>query len=143
MKKLIAILALLSIMVCAVACSSMPSDPKDAKKNLKNEDYSVETTDDAEEIEYFVEEFGADADGIEDLIVAFDDDEENLVLIAYCEDTKTAKSLYEDLVDFYEGDFEDLIEESDEDIDIDDYKVEKSGKVVIFGHKDMIKAAKG
>ena len=65
-----------------------------------------------------------------------EDNDEKLIVL-FCEDKKSAKYAEADLIALLEGsDAETRFE------NIDDFRVERNGTVVCLGHKDMITAAK-
>ena len=131
MKKFTRILALTLVLVMTVAmfasCAAPNKDPKKAKEALEENDYKVTLID------------GTLAEamykGLDSYIAAYKD-EDNAVVIYYFDDKDTANEAWEDI----EKDVEELKEEvKEKDVEI---VAKKSGKMIYFGSKDAVKAAK-
>lgn len=139
MKKFLAVLTLISVMLCAVACGAkFPETAKKAGRILEDEDCLVEITDDMDDLEDMFGDLGSDADiedVLEEVLFAYNDDGE-LLFMFYCTSSLNA-TLFKS--GFEEG-LEEGLEDLGEDVDLDDYQTVKSGKVVVWGHEDLIEA---
>ncbi len=134
MKKFTKILALTLVLLMSVAmfasCANPNKDPKKAEEALKDAGYDVTLIDDAD----FLKLMGVDK--LEAVISAFNEDDENdAVFIYYFEDSAAADEAYEDI----EKEFDEI--KTSEDAP-EDLVLKKSGKMIWYGTKDAIKAAK-
>lgn len=134
MKKLLALLTLVSIVFCFAACGGIAKDPEKLEDKLEDKDYSVEVIDDEDDLEYLAL-MGIETDGVETVLSVSSEDGDNGAFFVYCEDASAAKDVAESFEDLMDSEFM-------EELDADDYKVERDGKIAIFGHKDIIKDAK-
>lgn len=135
-KSIVKILALslVAVMMCVVlvSCGGPNSDPEKAAKALKNNDYAVETIENSGLGALAMAAFAAA--GIEDLdcvVTATNKDGEHITIF-YFEDSKAANEEWEDVKGYVE----------DEKDDDSDWIIKKSGKMIYFGSKAAIKAAK-
>lgn len=139
MKKLLALLTLVSIVFCFAACGGISKDPEKLEKKLGDKYYSVDVVDGTDNLAAY--SYAAflgilEYDGVETIVSVSSEDGDDGAFFVYCEDATSAKDItkhFEDIID--SGHFADSE-------NIDDYKVERDGKIVIFGHKDIIKDAK-
>lgn len=134
MKKVLALsLVMIMMLGLLVSCAGGPnSDPKKAKEALEDADYEVVHANNAAEA-FFL---GGWYDGCEDVILAINEEEEELIYIWYFEEKDDAEDAWEDIEEFAE----ELKEEAEEeDIDL---VVKKSGKMIYVGTKKAVKAAK-
>lgn len=123
-------LALVAIMACAmlVSCGGPNSDPDKAKAALKENDYVAEKVDSTIGLAFY-----AWAGDVEAVVTGLSDD--GFITILYYEDADAAKDAWEK-VEKYVND------EKKDEKDDSDWVFEKSGKMIYFGNKDAIKAAK-
>ena len=148
MKKLVSIFLILSVMALSVACvSGFPKDPETAKKNLEKAGYTVQIVQDMASIKTGLTSLNIESNGITTMVSAADD-ANNLLMLAYCEDSESANAMKQSFDTFLTEGLKAFAETYGTDveniaIDINDYSVECIGNIVAFGHKDMIKAAKG
>ena len=131
MKKFTKILALTLVLIMSVAmfasCAAPNKDPEKAKEALEDNDYTVQMIDG--------DLAGKLMDGLEAYVAAFDDDE-NAVFIYYFKDKDAANDAWDEI----EEEIKELEEEAkEEDVEI---VSKKSGKMIYFGTKDAVKAAK-
>lgn len=135
MKKLLALLTLVSIVFCFAACGGgIAKDPEKLADKLEDKDYSIEVIDDEDDLAYLAL-MGIETDGVETVLSASSEDGDNGAFFVYCEDASAAKDVAESFEDLMDSEFM-------EELNADDYKVERDGKIVVFGHKDIIKDAK-
>lgn len=134
MKTLLAIMMIACFAVMSTACIN--SNWRRVKDKLEKEGYEVENTTSEYIIKFYLEELGIyiDADEVECAMTAEKGDK--FIYILFCESFSAARDAKKDAKDFLEL----LIEEDSSEFE--DYKVGRDGKVVYFGHKDAIKAAK-
>ncbi|MBQ8393704.1 MAG: hypothetical protein IJX51_08060 [Clostridia bacterium] len=154
MKKIISmalvVLMLVGSMLTLVACAGIPSDYKDAKANLEDKDYEVEVqTNDTVINATLAMLFGADEVNADALIEAENEDEDGIILV-YCEDSDSAKALEDtysefveetlDALEEYYGKDSDEYAEAAEELEKMEHGV--SGKVFYFGTEQAIKDVK-
>ena len=148
MKKLVSIFLILSVMALSVSCGfGFPKKPEKAKENLEKAGYTVQIVDNSDSIKTGLTSLGIEFSGIVTMVSATDDTS-NLLMIAYCEDSESANAMKQSFDTFLTEGLKSFAETygtniEDIAIDINDYAVECIGNAVAFGHKDMIKAAKG
>lgn len=135
MKKLVALFTLVCVMLSAVACgAAFPENAKDAKKILEREDCLVEITDDISDLESLLGDLGSDVeDVLEEVLIAYNDDSE-MVIMFFCTSSLKATAFK---AGFDQG-MKSSLSSLEDYIDVDDYKSQKSGKVVVWGHEDLI-----
>ncbi|MBQ8434301.1 MAG: hypothetical protein IJX23_05825 [Clostridia bacterium] len=168
--KLTTIVMLFVLAFSLVACSVIPQDYKEARSNLRDNDYTVNVGDKddivdsdheyssvlemitqlleydvIEENEESLEELHPELAEIEKdldkVLAAFDEDQENLLVIIYFEDASSAKEYFELIGDVFQiAKAEGL--SSEIDIRKDDLTYGVSGIVVYFGTQDALDAAK-
>jgi len=111
-------------------------DWRDVEEKLIDENYEVQATTSETYIEYYLEDFNLDdfAKDVECVMMA--EKGSKCIFIVFCEDRATAKDIKSEAEDMVE-DVADMM-----DIDEDDLKLGRDGKVVYLGHKDAVKAAK-
>ena len=108
---------------------SMPKDFKDAKKLLKDEGFQVKYSNKDKDIDSLFDELDMDADGITEVLVAYDEKSDDLFLIIHCDDRSSADEILDDLA--WEI-------AKDDSLYYREYTVKASYKTVYFGHKDLI-----
>ena len=131
MKKLLFVLVL-AIAVCSLAsCSTSVSDPIELANVLIEEDYHVSITVEKDDIDMLADEMEVKANGITCMLYAQPDDynDERSGFFIFCESTKIARDMKEDLESYLEKDeFDDGIIRA---------TVEVSGSTVFVGCKDV------
>ena len=142
MKKTIAkifALSLVAVMMCAAltACSLFgpSSDPDKALEALKDSDYAAEKIDSTLGLAGYAL-IGIDIEELECVVAGSSKDGDEGINIFYFEDKDAANDAFEKIEKF--------VEELTEDRDEDDPEivVKKSGKMVYYGTKEAVKAAK-
>ena len=120
-------LTLIAIMMCAVlvSCGGPNADPDKAEKALKDADYEVMKIDEEDMLKFL------GIDGLECVLTAGNEDEEGVV-IYYFEDAAAANEAWEDI----EKEAKEAMEENE------DIVCKKSGKMIYYGTKEAINAAK-
>lgn len=124
-------LALVTVFMCLtlVSCGGPNSDPEKAEAALKDAGYTAILT------EHKIDIDGIGFDGLEYSINAFKGTDEYLI-VYYFEDKDAANDAWDEIKD----EVDELKEAAkDEEFDI---VIEKSGKMIYYGTKDAIKAAK-
>ena len=133
MKKLLALLFVVIFASLSLVSCFFPNADK-AEELLEDEDYEVRTVKE-KEIEFLFEEIDIDLPDCKDIVVAMNEDEDMLIII-YCESSSDAKDL--------EADLEKALD--DEDVEEmpsgEKAEVYRDGKVVCFGSKSAIKILK-
>lgn len=126
-------LALLAVMMCMALVACAPaSDPDKAEKALEKKDYEVKHADDKLEAAFM----GGWYDGCEDVILAYNEESEDVIYIWYFDDKDSANEAWDDIEKYAE----ELNEEAkEEDIDI---VCKKSGKMIYIGTKQAVKDAR-
>ncbi len=131
-------LALISVMMCLalVSCGGPNADPDKAVEALKKNDYAAEKVDDSGLGALIIA--ALKVAGIEDVDCVVSgtadvDGKTEHITIIYFEDKEAADEEWEDVQKYAED------EKGDED---SDWVVEKSGKMIYFGTKAAVKAAK-
>ncbi len=134
MKNLVRILSLalvvLTLGAALVSCGGPSADPAKAAEALEAADYLVTTTD--SKIGVAAAEEIYDIDNLDCIVNAIAKD--NVIKIFYFEDAASAKDAYNEM--------EDDIDEILENIEEKEVVAKCSGKMVYFGTKDAVKAAK-
>lgn len=132
-KALIATLMAAFLLVCATGC--VAKDWTKAKANLEEEGYAVTSSANELAIAASIALHGltADASEIECYISATKDGASAFFI--YCEEGDVAGDLYKQI----KADKADLMKAYN--LNDDTCKMGKSGKVVFFGHKDVVKVA--
>jgi hypothetical protein len=125
---LIGVIIVLSVKSC-MRGMSMPEDFKDAKKLLEKEDFSCKYLDEEDEIEDLFKELDVDSKGVTEVLIAFDEDSEDLFLIAHCDDVEMAKDLENELA--WEL-------AADDYLYYRGYTIKVNYRMVYFGHNDLI-----
>ena len=143
MKKVIKILSALAMAVCLLVCATgcVSADWQKTKENLVAEKYNVSATVNTDALSATKIKAGlvavglakADTDPIYAYIYAIDDGK--FAHFFYCDNGEIAKELYEAL----DAKLPELLDTYD--IAEKDAKLGKSGRVVYFGYKEVIKAA--
>lgn len=149
MKKMIKLTALslvLLMLVASFASCGISKDPYKAKEELKENDYWAELYEGKDAI-YWATVFGVQAEGLEAVICAYPEYDENdqvitdeyvaadVVYIFYFKDKAAAKDAY-DAIEAFMNDYK-LSNAA-----AGDFKIKQSGARIWFGTKDAIKAAK-
>ena len=131
-KTIVKILALslIAVMMCLalVSCGGPNADPDKAEEALKKADYTVVKADDDISLALYE---AAGVKGLECVITAFNEDEEGIVIL-YFEDKDAANEAWEEV----EKDAKEEME------DEEDVVIKKSGKMIYYGTKEAVKAAK-
>ena len=110
--------------------SGMPEDFKEAEKILKREGFSqIRYLNDEEKIEEMLQELDIDAVGINEVLVAYDEDSEDCFFVLYCEDVSSAEEVLDEFI---------WILAKDDYLYYRDYGTESTYRTVYFGHKDLI-----
>ena len=130
--RLVALSLVLLVMLGAlVSCGGPNADPEKAEKALKDNDYDVEVID--SKIALALLGLSDDVDNIECVIMASsEEDRDDGIFIFYFEEKEDADNAFESLEEYAEKAMEDN----------DDIVIKKSGKMVYFGTKAAVKAAK-
>lgn len=143
MKKIFRamVAAMLMVVMTVSLCScGIPSDPEKAKANLEKNGYAMDTTVSTVTVKtVFTAKYGLSfLDKVDTVIYAVDKEtgKEN-VLIIYCKDADSAKTVNGDIKDLYKS-IKDAAKENDEEADV---KSGKSGNVVYIGTSAGVKAA--
>ena len=110
---------------------SMPEELKEAEKLLKREGFSCRYLNEEDDLEEVFNVLDLDAEGVEEALVAYDEDTDDLFLIICCDDIYVAQSLEDDLA--WEIAWEDYLYYRG-------YSVKVNYRTVYFGHKDLIAA---
>ena len=127
-------LIFLAIVIGVKSCiknSSMPEEFKEAKKLLKKEGFSCRYLDEEEDFEELFDDLGFDPEGVTEVLIAYDENSEEMFLIACCEDVSSAKNLEFDLAWEIAG---------DKYLYNMGYTTKVNYRTVYFGHKDLIAA---
>ena len=127
---LVCLAIILGIKSC-VKNLSMPEEFKDAEIFLKKEGFSCRYLDEEEDFKDLFDELDIDAEGAVDVLVAFDEDSEDLFLITYCDDVSATKDLEFELAWEIAGD--DYLYNKG-------YTTKVDYRTVYFGRKDLIAA---
>ena len=125
---LVVLAIILGIKSC-VKGFSMPKELKEAEKVLKKEGFSCRYLDEEDELEEFFDELDLDAEGVEEALVAYDEDTDDLFLIVCCDDVSVANSLEDELAWELAG---------DDYLYYRGYSVKVDFRTVYFGHEDLI-----
>ncbi|MBE6583355.1 MAG: hypothetical protein E7649_00045 [Ruminococcaceae bacterium] len=129
-KTIIKIMALtlVVVMACVVlaSCGGPNADPDKAAEALEDAGYTVMKVDDETALAF------SGLKGLTCAINAVNLEEEEAIIIYYFEDTEAANEAWEDVEKMAK-------EEMEED---EDYVIKKSGKMIYFGTKEAVKAAK-
>lgn len=143
MKKIFrAIIAamLMAVMAISLCSCGIPSDPEKAKANLEKNGYAMDTTVSTATVKtVFTTKYGLSfLDKVDTVIFAVDKEtgKEN-VLIIYCKDADSAKTVNGDIKEIYKS-IKDNAKENDSEADV---KSGKSGNVVYIGTSAGVKAA--
>ena len=136
MKKLLALLFVVIFASLSLVSCFFPNADK-AEKLLEDEDYEVEDVD-SDDIEYVLDMIDVKLPDCDEIITAWDEDD-NQIIIFYCESSADAKDL--------EADFNDVLEDEDLEDEVEDIfyttpEVYRSGKAVCVGSKKAIKILK-
>ena len=127
---LVGLAIILGVKSC-VKSLSMPEEFKEAEKILKKEGFSCRYLDEEEDFEDLFDELDINAEGAVEVLVAFDEDSEDLFLITCCDDVSAAKDLEFELAWELAGD--DYLYNRG-------YTTKVNYRTVYFGHKDLIAA---
>ena len=142
MKTLLAVIMIACFAVMSTACIS--GKPEKVKAKLEKADYMVmQTTNETEIAAALASMLGSDADAenVECFMMASKG--EDGIFIVFCKDSKTAREIKKDAKEYLKE-----MKEAAEKIggeaeeELKDVKVGKNGKVVYFGNKAAIKAAR-
>ncbi len=126
---LLAIAILIGVKSCANA-NDMSESMKEAKSFLKDQGYKVRVENDADDIAEMMKDiFDIEPEGIEELLLAYHEQAEDMFLILQCTDTISADSMEFALIDFA------ILE----NMDYSGYTVERSYTTIYLGHKDLVK----
>ena len=147
MKKIFrAIIAamLMAVMAVSLCSCGIPSDPEKAKANLEKNGYAMDTTVSPCKAAITikpgtpVDDILSFLDKVDTVIFAVDKEtgKEN-VLIIYCKDADSAKTVNGDIKEIYKS-IKDNAKENDSEADV---KSGKSGNVVYIGTSAGVKAA--
>ena len=140
-------LVLLIVGLVLILCRGISNDPNVAKEELVENGYWAELYSKGPDVETWKNAYGVDVDGLEHVILAFPELDENekvvtdeyvaedVVYIFYFEDKAAAKDAY-DTIEKFMNDFAEANESSQE------FKISRSGAKIWFGTKAAIKAAK-
>ncbi len=140
MKSLVAMVLLFCVLLSTTGCIS--KNWSKVEKKLEKKGYEVECLTNEEDIKDMLEDLlinedykeVVDPDDVNCLMLAYKGSK--TIIIAFCEDRATAKKMEEEAEDL-------LVELADlMDMDKDDCKVGRDGKVAYIGHKDAVRAAK-
>lgn len=125
-------IVLVMMLSCLASCFGGPNaDPDKAEEALKDNDYDVEVIDN--EIALALLGLSDDVDNIECVIMASsEEDRDDGIFIFYFEEKEDADNAFESLEEYAEEAMEDN----------DDIVIKKSGKMVYFGTKAAVKAAR-
>jgi len=141
MKTFVRIIAIALIAVFSLAlltsCGKSMDKIVDKIKDLDEDDYEYEKiTDEVDEMmDYFEEEFDLDLDGDVEKAYSIVDKDFNGAYVIEFEKAADAKAYAETVEDELEDILEDL---SGGQLDDRDYVVMRSGKIVAWGHEDII-----
>ena len=139
MKSLVAMVLLFCVLLSTTGCIS--KNWSKVERKLEKKGYEVECLTNEEYIEEALEELYINAEykavdpaEVDCLMFAYKGSK--TIIIAFCKDRATAKKM--------EAKAEDLLVEFADlmDMDKDDCKVGRDGKVAYIGHKDAVRAAK-
>ena len=109
----------------------MPEEFKEAERLLKKEGFSCRYLNEEEDFIDLFDELDLDVKGAVEVLVALDEDSEDLFLIVCCDDVSSAKDLEFDLAwELAEDDY----------LYYRGYTTEVNYRTVYFGHKDLISA---
>ena len=137
MKKVLSIVCLLALTVCCLfafaSCGAPNSNPDDAKAAL--EENGLKATKDTVAQPLVLKGLGID--DVDCVVSAAGkiDDEYAYIYIIYFEETDDAKEAWEDVQEYADKQKSDEAEDSE-------WVCEKSGKMIYFGTKNAVKAAK-
>ena len=133
MKKILSLSLVLCICILAlISCSKVENDPVAMAQLLDEDGYYVELYLDESDIEDIAEEFEISRQGVYCMLGAFpeeDEDEEKGGFFVFCDKTKNAKEVEEDLNDV----FDDL----EDEFGFSRMTVVRDGEVVFFGNEGM------
>lgn len=143
MKKIFRVMIaamLMAVMAVSLCSCGIPSDPEKAKANLEKNGYAMDTTVSTVTVKtIFTVKYGTTfLDKVDTVVFAVDKEtgKEN-VLIIYCKDADSAKTVNGDIKEIYKS-IKDSAKENDEEADV---KSGKSGNVVYIGTSAGVKAA--
>lgn len=142
MKKIFRVMIaamLMAVMAVSLCSCGIPSNPEKAKANLEKNGYAMDATVSTVTVKtVFTAKYGLSfLDKVETVIFAVDKEtgKEN-VLIIYCKDADSAKTVNGDIKEIYNS-IKESAKENDEKADV---KSGKSGNVVYIGTSAGVKA---
>lgn len=143
MKKIFRVMIaamLMAVMAVSLCSCGIPSDPEKAKANLEKNGYAMDTTVSTVTVKtIFTVKYGTSfLDKVDTVVYAVDKETgKESVLIIYCKDADSAKTVNGDIKEIYKS-IKDNAKENDSEADV---KSGKSGNVVYIGTSAGVKAA--
>ena len=138
MKKIIALLLSL-VFIFAFASCGISADADKVEDRLELAGYDVDESDDYDEFKIFLERRDIGTAGVREVIVAYDDKKnDDLLVVIFCKNKSSAKDRMTEVERYLKS------ESFLDDCEImgwnpDEYEAKRSGSVVCYGHKEMIK----